>query len=292
MAGLNKEIWLEQLIEPTYAEASFMDFAQDMTMHVENNTINLAEAGLDPDVLVNNTTYPIAMVERVDNPLAIPLDRFDTVNTVVRAAERAELSYDKVESVIKGHRRSLRIQSLKRAAHAYAPQTTSTFTPTIDCSGPVRPDTSRKRMTLADLSAMKTKMTLLEGGGKFIAVLHPYHLADLKAEDSNFNKNYVDYAGGTIVSKLENFLIIEYPSTPVYTSAGVKKAYGAIAVPATDCYSSFCFMEDEVMKADGEADMFSRLNDPEARGDIIGFNKRFKALPIRNKYIGAWISKP
>lgn len=292
MAGLNKEIWIDQLMEPFYAEASFLDFAQDMTPYVENNTINLADAGVDPEVLVNNETYPIGVVERVDSPLAIPLDRFDTVNTVVRSAEQAELAYDKMESVLRGHRRSLRIQSLRRAAHGYSAQANSQFTPIVDCTGEVRPDTSRKRMKLADLANMKTKMTLLEGGGQFVAVLHPYHLADLKAEDSNFNRNYVDYQGGTISSRLENFVIIEYPGTAVYTPAGVKKAYGSVAVPATDCYSSFCFMQDEVMKADGTADMFDRLKDPEARGDIVGFQKRFKALPIRNKYIGAWISKP
>jgi hypothetical protein len=290
MAGIAKEIYIDQLMEPFYAEASFFDFAQDMTMYVENNTINLAEAGVDPEVLVNNTTYPVATVERVDNPIAIPLDTHDTVNTVVRNVVALEASYDLMESVLRGHRRSLRVQALRRAAHAYSAQANSAFTPVLACSGPIRADTGRKRMTLADLAAMKTKMTLLEGGGPFVAVLHPYHLADLKAEDSNFNRNFVDYAGGTIASRLENFLIIEYPGTAVYTNAGVKKAYGAVAVPATDCYSSFCFMQDEVMKADGPAEMFVTLKDPTQRGDIVGFQRRFKALPIRNKFIGAWYS--
>ena len=33
--------------------------------------------------------------------------------------------------------------------------------------------------------------------------------------------------------------------------------------------------------------MYARENDPEERGTIVGFDKRFIALPIRNKGIGA-----
>ena len=44
------------------------------------------------------------------------------------------------------------------------------------------------------------------------------------------------------------------------------------------------------MKADGEVFMYSRDNDPEERGTIVGFDKRFIALPIRNKGVGAIVS--
>lgn len=299
MAGVAKEIWIDQIMEPFYAEASFFDFAQDMSAYVENDTINLADAGVDPNVLINNDTYPITTVQRVDNPIAIPLDTFDTENTVVRNVEAMEAAYDKMESVLRGHRRALRIQSLRRGAHAYAPQQDGQYTPVLECTGPAftrkvgAADYTRKRMTRADLSGMKTKMTLLEGGGQFVCVLHPYHLEDLRFEDSNFDKNYIDYQGGKLMSKLEGFIIIEYPGTPTYNSANnQKKAYGAAAALATDCHSSFCFMQDEVMKADGSVDMFTKLKDPDQRGDVVGFQKRFKALPIRYKFIGAWLSKP
>jgi hypothetical protein len=44
------------------------------------------------------------------------------------------------------------------------------------------------------------------------------------------------------------------------------------------------------MKADGEIYMYIRENDPEQRGTIVGFDKRFIAVPIRNKGIGAIVS--
>ena len=50
----------------------------NMDEYVNNNVINLAEAGVDPDVLINNTTYPVPIQERTDTPLTLALDYFDT----------------------------------------------------------------------------------------------------------------------------------------------------------------------------------------------------------------------
>ena len=44
------------------------------------------------------------------------------------------------------------------------------------------------------------------------------------------------------------------------------------------------------MKADGEIHLYSRYDDPEQRGTIVGFDKRFIATPLRNKGIGAIVS--
>lgn len=71
MAGLNKEIWIGQLKEKFYPDTSFLKHVRDMSELVEYDKINLAEAGLDPEVLINNTAYPIEVVERSDTPLSI-----------------------------------------------------------------------------------------------------------------------------------------------------------------------------------------------------------------------------
>ena len=44
------------------------------------------------------------------------------------------------------------------------------------------------------------------------------------------------------------------------------------------------------MKADGEIYMYSKEDDPGERATIVGFDKRFVALPIRGKGIGAIVS--
>ena len=74
------------------------------------------------------------------------------------------------------------------------------------------------------------------------------------------------------------------------TSDGVltKVAFGV----ETDSkqFASVAFYAKEVMKADGEIYMYANIDDPNERGTIVGFDKRFIALPIRGKGIGAIVS--
>ena len=54
--GLNKQVWTTQLMGNFYPESSFLRYVKDFSTLVDNDIINMAEAGVDPDVLVNNTT--------------------------------------------------------------------------------------------------------------------------------------------------------------------------------------------------------------------------------------------
>lgn len=94
MAKLAKEVWLNQLMENFYPDSSFLNYVRDFSELHENDAINLAEAGVDPVVLVNNTTYPIKVLQRVDNHIRIELDKFETENTLVRRPEVIEYAYD------------------------------------------------------------------------------------------------------------------------------------------------------------------------------------------------------
>lgn len=82
MAGLAKEVWINQLTKKFYPDSSFLNYTKDFSSLVENDAINMADAGVDPDVLINNTTYPIQVVNRVDTPIRIELDLFSPRNTI------------------------------------------------------------------------------------------------------------------------------------------------------------------------------------------------------------------
>ena len=111
MAELAKEVWTNQLMQNFYPDSAFLSYAKDFSGLVDNDAINMAEAGLDPEVLVNNTTYPIKVVERTDKPIRIELDTFETENTLVRRPEVIEYSYDKLETVLMAHRNTLRART-------------------------------------------------------------------------------------------------------------------------------------------------------------------------------------
>ena len=102
--AIEKQIWISMLMEGFYPDRSFLARSVDMTPMVEYNKINLAEAGVAPDVLVDNKDYPVPTMSRTDTPLELTLHTFDTKNTVVRNVEEMETAYAKMESVVRQHR--------------------------------------------------------------------------------------------------------------------------------------------------------------------------------------------
>lgn len=290
MSGLNKEVWINQVMERFYPDSSFLKYGRDMSQFVDNDKINLADAGVDPEVLINNTTYPIKVEERTDKPISIELDVFETINTVVRRMEDIELAYDKVESVIQGHRNALQAKCGMKAAHAYAPTENTEFTPVIETTGDVAGD--RKRLCYRDIITLKEAFDGCEIPleDRFL-VLDPKHVSDLLLEDIKLFKNLTNLQEGKPFN-FAGFNMLQFSKMPKYAKTNgkwVKAAFGALN--GTN-FSSFAFQAKEVMKADGNLFMYAKENDPEQRGTIIGFDKRFIALPIRNVGIGAIVSAP
>jgi hypothetical protein len=286
-AGLLKEIWISRLMEKFYPEAAWLQRSQDFSGMVENNTINLAEIGADPAVLVNNTSYPVPFADRTDVPLQLPLDYYDTQGTVVRNAEAIQLAYPKMDSVISQHGKALAKKQSGKAAWNYAPASNTALTPVLPTSGATV--NGRKTYSFQDIIAAAQSLDALDAPQEGrVLVLSTIHKQDLLNQDVNLFKSFTNLGNG-MIGKLYNFDIYVSTQTPTYNSTtSAKNAYGAAAA-GTDINSSFFFLETEVMRAKGTMDMFSRLRDPEARGDIVGFQQRFLALPIRNKYIGATI---
>lgn len=279
--AIEKQIWISMLMEGFYPNRTFLARSVDMTAMVEYNKINLAEAGVDPEVLVDNTTFPVPTASRSDTALELPLHTFDTKNTVVRNVEAMELAYDKMESVVRQHRNTLQAKTAAFAANNWAPQTNKELTPVRKTSG----NTNKQGLValsfqdILDMDAWFRSKDI--DPSTMVAVLNPYHLADLMAEDM---KLYKEMLTG---NKIFGFDLYTFSQLPYYNaSTGAKVAFGT-AAQNTDTQCSLFYCANEVMRADGDIDVFARYKDPEQRGDVIGFQKRFTALPIRNKYQAA-----
>lgn len=289
MSTLNKEIWIAQIMEKFYPEASFLNYAKDMSENVEYNKINLADCGFDPTVLLNNTTYPIAVAERTDTPLSIELDLYETENTLVRTPDTVELAYDKLESVIYGHRMSLRASAGNKAAHAYTPTEDTQNTPVLVTTGDNNGD-GFKRLIPEDILKLKKRYDLLEipFENRYL-VLEPNHVEDLILYDLKAFKDITDYKDGQ-PNRFAGFNILQYTRNAKFDFTTRKKMpFGSLA-NANTVHSSFSFSSEEVMKSIGEMKMYEKINDPQLRATVIGFDMRFIALPIRNKAIGAIIA--
>lgn len=275
-AGVFKELWLDLLMENFYPDSSFLSRCRDMSALVDYNTLHLAEIGVDPNVLIDNTSYPIATAQRTDTALELPLSTFDTENTLVRNVEELETAYDKMASVLRQHRNALQKKASTLAAYNWAPQANSALTPVNATTGATNPY-AQKAITFDDIIRMMgtfDDMDLPVDGRTMI--LCPRHRAELMAEDIKMYKQVMSQG------ELFGFRVYTFSKNPAYSAAGAKAAFEAAGNPATIFYH-----EDEVMRAQGTQDMFVTYKSPEQRGDIVGFQMRFAALSIRGKYSGA-----
>jgi hypothetical protein len=289
MSGLQKEIWTDIIMEGFYPENTFLNEARDMSYLVDFNTINLAEAGSTPTAVLDttfSTGVPSAPAARTDAALSVALRTIDTTTTVVRNIEEMEAAYDKMASVVYGHKQEILRMATKLAAWNFAPASDATNTPVAACTGATNGNSGRK-MTFADVLALKLKFDQLDvpQEGR-ILVLNPYHEANLIEADIAM------YRGVLQSNMLFGFKLYRTSITPYYISTtGVKTAWAATPVSGTDVVSSFAFHKDEVMKAIGSVDVFARYKDPEWKGDLINFQMRFLAKSLRSKYYAAIYSK-
>lgn len=281
MEGLNREIWLPEIIEKFYPADSFLAYAKSLDAWVDHDKLHLQEAGVDPKVYVDNEQYPIPIAVRTDVPHEIVLKRFDTENTVHINAIEIEESAEKRQSVVEGHRNSLRQKFATLAAFNWAPAKDGDFTP-VEATTGAKNKRGYAGLTYEDLLDMETRFDELEipMEGR-ILVLNPQHATDLRLQDLNMFKAIFSE------NKLFSFTVVRSSLNPKYNgTTGTKLPWGA-AVSATDAPSSLVYYKEAVGRARGTVDMYARLNDPEYRGDVVGFNMRGVATPITGKYLGA-----
>ena len=159
-AGVFTEVWTGELVKSLRGglEGSWLDGVPDQSTIVKNDVIHLVEVGVDPDVLINNTTYPIPSQALNDKDIAVKLDKFQTKVTPITDDELYAASYDKMARVKESHGNSINDSKFTKAAHALCAQENTAKTPVLKTTGERDAETGRLRLTMADLVALKAAM--------------------------------------------------------------------------------------------------------------------------------------
>lgn len=282
--AIEKEIWSAVLKENFIPDTSFLSRSTNMSEFVEYDKIHLAEAGVDPKVLLDNAIFPVPASQRPDVPLEIALHTLDTENTIVRNLEEMQSAYNKMDSVVRGHRQALRRKCAAMAAHNWAPAKTGELTPVRFASGATNAKTGHQAIAFEDILRLRAWFLAHDVPlDSLVLVMNADHETDLQLEDMKLYKSMIESGKLFGISYFTTSLL------PTYTEAGTKKAMGAAAI-AGDMQSSLMYCDTEVMHAMGSTQVFAKYKDPGERGDVIGFQQRFTALPIRGKYTAALVS--
>jgi len=287
--GLNTEVWIDQVRERFYPKNDFLSEVEDMSQFVDYDKINLAAAGVEPNVVINRTVYPIPMSQRQDQALELVLENLSTDSTLVQDAETVELSYNKLESVVRGHRSSLMKQKGNRALFNYAPddENKPDKTPIIKSSGKDNGN-GLKIITPEDILNMEKtwdEADLPEEGRRLIFDSRLWWEFVAQSDELKRQQQYNAEVGTLPYQfvQIGSVIVRKRTNMPRYNDdAGTytKVAWGGSAADR-EARCAVGYITTEVMKADGTMKMFDKVDDPDYQGTIVNFFNRFVAVPVR-----------
>lgn len=272
-----KQIFAAIILTLFYPDGSWLNELTSMDHMVDNNTINLSQVGADPNVIKDNSVWPMPITQRTDSGIQIPLATYDTEPTFVTNVEELETAYNKCESVAAQHAKALLAKACLTAAYSIAPSSHSTNTPVLATSGANRGD-GNKALTYNDVLKLYTafnKANYPKEGR--VLLLSPEHEEDLLAEDANRFNRVME------TGKLAGFKVYTFNGNPLYTAAGSKKSFGSNSGQP----SSVAFLNTEVMRAMGTIEGEPEKRWADYRGWLLGFQMRFVAMPFRSKGIAS-----
>ncbi|MDR2002144.1 MAG: hypothetical protein LBQ74_03865 [Prevotella sp.] len=292
-AGVYVEVWTGQIIERfTHAhEGTFLDGIPDFSQHANNDVIHLVDVGVDPTVLIDNTTYPLTIENLPDGDVTISLHKFETNPTRVTADELYAISYDKIKLKKDQHADKLSEAHLDKAIHAFAPVSNTAQTPVVFTSGSTLD--GRKQLTRTDIISLKRKLDKLKVPKKGRRlVLCSDHVSDLLDLDQKFKDQYHNYETG-VITKMYGFEIYEATNCPLFDQTGTKASFGSVP-SAGQFEASVFFYAPRMFKAKGTTEMYysEAKTDPVNKQNLISFTNRFVALPQKLEgSVGALVTK-
>ena len=302
MAGLNQEIWTGVMVEQFRAteEALFLNEIPDESRWVtkspsgENEVIHLTDIGVDPDVLINNSTYPIPYQTITDSDIAISMDKFQTKVTPVTLDEIRTISYDKIKKTQEKHTRAIMKIKHRKALHAMCPAANTATTPVLVTTG-TDDGTGRKRLLYKDLATLKSRAD--DAGideDSRVLVLCSDHYNDLVLEGLEANSaakgGLINASGGNLNIYILGFKIYWFVNAPyIKPSTLGKVAFGAVPVAGDQKASTF-FVRDDMFKAMGSTQQFH--DEPTARMQQHEYSARhfYMCMPKKLRAVGAIVS--
>lgn len=297
------EVWLSRVIQllTTQDVAPWLDGIPELDVQVtelgggsasETNIIHLPVETFQPEVLINNTTYPIAVQDFTDTEVIIKLDKYQTKATSLTDDQVIGASYARIDSATRGHMIQINSTKYKKAIHAQAPASDSAKTPVIsvDYTG-LTTGSDKANKFFEAIVALKDKFDaeeVPEEGRRLVLASKDVNI--LLLDRNRFGNQIANINTGKVESMIAGFAIYSYVANPRYTAAGAKKAFGAVKDSA-DKIASVAFHKDNVAKKTGLTKQYFRKasDSPTEQSNLLNYRHYFIALPVKNEMIGAII---
>jgi hypothetical protein len=294
------EVWLNRVRQnlTTLDVAPWLDGIPELDTNVlevgsgdasELNVIHIPRTSFNPDVLINNTAYPIAIQSYTDDETLVSLDKYQTKATSISDDKIIGASYAVIDPATKSHTVAINAKKYTKAAHAISPASNTATTPVIAATGAPRIVGGPASLIYEDMVNLKDALDAAGCPKKDRRlVLSTAHWNDLLVDRKNFGDKLINYNTGMPAPFIAGFELFEGEGNALYTSAGVKKAYGAVKA-AGDRQGSFAFWKGQIAKKTGMTKQYFKeaKGDPEAQANLLNYRHYFIAMPFDLQSLGA-----
>lgn len=290
--AVEKEIWINSIIEGLFADNSFLSKAFNADEFVmQGKTVHIPNAGAPSNVVKNRNVFPAEVKSRTDIDLIFPLDNYSTDPIKINLAESVELSYNKRESVLREDKAKLNeavSEGILLSWFTGATAITKTSGAQVLAHTP-NATGNRLAFTKADVKAAMDKFNSQDVPqiGRYLlidAVMYGQLIDSMTDKDATAFHAAADIKNG-IVGQLYGFNVMMRSRVGRYTGAGAVKAWET-AGAATDNAAAIAWYTNSVCRAKGEVLMREDMNSPTYYGDIYAFEVRAGGRAMRNDVKG------
>lgn len=277
--AVNKEIWINSIIEEFFPNNSFVSRSVDHSGYVNGAKVHVPIAGNGPIVTKftgsATDTVPVQAQRRSDSEGTYDMERYYTKPITIDNLLSVELSYDKRSSIMKQCKEALQKAVMDDLLAKWGFATTQAVATTGSL------ESGRKKVKRADILAVKRLMDAADvpsDGRCFILDAEMYN----QLLDSLTDAEAVNFAAGAngetgVIGRLLGFEFYMRSQVLKATASG-----GVVYNPdPTDVLAGFAWHPTCVSRALGDIEVFESERDPGYFGDVISFAMRAGGSALR-----------
>lgn len=295
IGGLPVEVWKKYIIEKFRKDNAFLFKSKDDSGFVLGGAVvHIPQAGADPTIVKNRSSFPATAVRRTDTDITYTLDTYSTDPTHITWAELQDISYAKLDSILGNQTRALgetiADDMLIKWSPVAAQFVRTTGGPSALTTAGIGGQTgTRKLFHQKDLITAMVAMNAanVPKAGR-VALIDDNMFSGFydSLTDSQMNafQQFADNKNG-VVGRLHGFDIMTRSSVLAYSAADAVKALGS-ALAATDNLASLCWHPDTVCRAVGTMKPFQNVDDALYYGDIYSAMVRMGGRKERTDALG------
>lgn len=276
--GLQRTIWLRQILKDFYATNAFLNFAQNWDEYVIDGiqTVSIPVEGAGSAISRNRSSLPATIAQRTDTELTYTMTNYTTDPALVTNLDQLQMSYDKMASRIAQDMALIKQAAAEDMLYAWRAEVAAAIVRTSGASiaAPAGATGTRKALTLMDLVTAAKVMddSDIPEEGRY-AMLTPQMVLDLASDPDvkaiGLGTTLMNYNSLKTPPQLAGFNILKRSKVLRYTNAATPVAkLPSAAAAATDNEAALCWSQYAVGRSMGNNQVYYNANKAEYYGSI------------------------